>query len=110
MAQNTGPKYLWKRLVTTLLVINISGGGGGGALNLPRKFHLDLIFIIFSEPFVEKGVERIVDQSVHPKIYSVIEPLVEALVFKSLGVGKQEEEEHSGEPGNLYAIFTGCYS
>ena len=61
-----------------------------------------MLFFVFSEPYAEEGVERIVDQSVHPKIYSVIEPMVEALVFKSLGVEKNDDGEHSGEPGNYF--------
>ena len=44
---------------------------------------------------MESGVERIVEQTVDPKIYSVIEPLVESVVYKFMGVEKTEE----GEPG-----------
>jgi hypothetical protein len=48
---------------------------------------------------VEEGIERIVDQTVNPKIYSVIEPLVESVVYKFLGVEKTEGGQYQ-EPGS----------
>ena len=50
---------------------------------------------------MESGVERIVEQTVDPKIYSVIEPLVESVVCKFMGVEKTEE----GEPGKYRFIL-----
>ena len=37
------------------------------------------------------GVDRIVDQVVNPKILSVIEPEVEGIMYKVLGVEKPQE-------------------
>ena len=57
------------------------------------------VFIVHHrERFVEEGIERIVDQTVNPKIYSAIEPLVESIVYKFLGVEKTEGGQHQ-EPG-----------
>ena len=50
---------------------------------------------------MESGVERIVEQTVDPKIYSVIEPLVESVVYKVMGVEKTED----GEPGKRHFIM-----
>ncbi len=41
---------------------------------------------------MESGVERIVDQVVNPKIYSVIEPKVEDVIYNLCGVEKSEEK------------------
>jgi hypothetical protein len=40
---------------------------------------------------MDTGVERIVEQTVDPKIYTLIEPAVESVVYKFMGVDKSQE-------------------
>ena len=43
--------------------------------------------------YMEAGVERIVDQVVNPKVYSVIEPKVEGVIYNYLGVEKPQYDD-----------------
>ncbi|KAG8038433.1 hypothetical protein G9C98_006129, partial [Cotesia typhae] len=46
--------------------------------------------------YLDAGVERIVDQVVNPKIYSVFLPQVEDVVYKYLGLEKPKREKNGG--------------
>ena len=45
---------------------------------------------------MDAGVERIVDQVVNPKVYSVIEPEVEGVIYNCLGIEKPDPEAVKG--------------
>lgn len=45
-------------------------------------------------PYLDAGVERIVDQVVNPKIYSVFMPQVEDVVYKYLGLERPKREKN----------------
>lgn len=46
--------------------------------------------------YLDAGVERIVDQVVNPKIYSVFTPQIEDVVYKYLGLEKPKREKNGG--------------
>ncbi|OXU29738.1 hypothetical protein TSAR_012323 [Trichomalopsis sarcophagae] len=49
---------------------------------------------IHEAPYLEVGVERIVDQVVHPKVYSVFMPQVEDVVYKFLGIERPKSQRN----------------
>ncbi|XP_033219069.1 myb-like protein X [Belonocnema kinseyi] len=51
---------------------------------------------IHDAAFLEVGVERIVDQVVNPKIYSVFRPQIEDVVYKFLGLERPRQREKNG--------------
>lgn len=51
---------------------------------------------IHDAAFLEVGVERIVDQVVNPKIYSVFRPQIEDVVYKFLGLERPRPREKNG--------------
>ena len=61
----------------------------------PAHLHIFNIPLIYRTPFMEDGVERIVEQVVNPKIMSVIEPEVRTETFKStfLQFSRKTKEE-----------------
>ncbi|CAL7938688.1 unnamed protein product [Xylocopa violacea] len=50
-------------------------------------------------PYLDAGVERIVDQVVNPKIYSVFMPQIEDVVYKFLGMERPKAKEKNGVCG-----------
>ncbi|XP_014477034.1 PREDICTED: biorientation of chromosomes in cell division protein 1-like 1 isoform X2 [Dinoponera quadriceps] len=48
---------------------------------------------IHDAPYLDAGVERIVDQVVNPKVYSVFMPQIEDVVYKFLGIEKPKAKE-----------------
>ncbi|XP_026675362.1 biorientation of chromosomes in cell division protein 1-like 1 [Ceratina calcarata] len=50
-------------------------------------------------PYLDAGVERIVDQVVNPKIYSVFMPQIEDVVYKFLGIERPKARERNGACG-----------
>lgn len=46
---------------------------------------------------MDPGVERIVDQVVNPKIYSVIEPEVEEVIYNYMGIEKPDPNAAKGK-------------
>ncbi|KAJ8686807.1 hypothetical protein QAD02_022601 [Eretmocerus hayati] len=49
---------------------------------------------IHDAPYLEVGVERIVDQVVNPKIYSVFMPQIEDVVYKYLGIERPKPQRN----------------
>lgn len=54
---------------------------------------------IHDAPYLDVGVERIVDQVVNPKVYSVFMPQIEDVVYKFLGVERPKAKEKNGACG-----------
>ncbi|XP_053986680.1 biorientation of chromosomes in cell division protein 1-like 1 [Hylaeus volcanicus] len=54
---------------------------------------------IHEVPYLDAGVERIVDQVVNPKIYSVFMPQIEDVVYKFLGIERPKARERNGACG-----------
>lgn len=54
---------------------------------------------IHDAPYLDAGVERIVDQVVNPKVYSVFMPQVEDVVYKFLGLERPKTKERNGACG-----------
>lgn len=54
---------------------------------------------IHDAPYLDAGVERIVDQVVNPKVYSVFMPQVEDVVYKFLGIERPKAKEKNGACG-----------
>jgi len=54
---------------------------------------------IHDAPYLDAGVERIVDQVVNPKVYSVFMSQIEDVVYKFLGVEKPKAKEKNGACG-----------
>ncbi|XP_032689143.1 myb-like protein X isoform X2 [Odontomachus brunneus] len=54
---------------------------------------------IHDAPYLDAGVERIVDQVVNPKVYSVFMPQIEDVVYKFLGIEKPKAKERNGGCG-----------
>lgn len=46
--------------------------------------------------YLDAGVERIVDQVVNPKVYSVFMPQIEDVVYKFLGIERPKDRERNG--------------
>ena len=55
---------------------------------------------IHDAPYLEAGVERIVDQVVNPKVYSVFMPQIEDVVYKYLGLERPKNRQRNG-PSNF---------
>ncbi|XP_011641632.1 LOW QUALITY PROTEIN: biorientation of chromosomes in cell division protein 1-like 1 [Pogonomyrmex barbatus] len=51
---------------------------------------------IHDAPYLDAGVERIVDQVVNPKVYSVFMPQIEDVVYKFLGIERPKAKEKNG--------------
>lgn len=51
---------------------------------------------IHDAPYLDAGVERIVDQVVNPKVYSVFMPQIEDVVYKFLGIERPKVKERNG--------------
>lgn len=51
---------------------------------------------IHEAPYLDAGVERIVDQVVNPKVYSVFMPQIEDVVYKFLGIERPKIKEKVG--------------
>ncbi|XP_012220491.2 biorientation of chromosomes in cell division protein 1-like 1 [Linepithema humile] len=54
---------------------------------------------IHDAPYLDAGVERIVDQVVNPKVYSVFMPQIEDVVYKFLGIERPKIKEKNGACG-----------
>lgn len=54
---------------------------------------------IHDAPYLDAGVERIVDQVVNPKVYSVFMSQIEDVVYKFLGVERPKTKEKNGACG-----------
>ncbi|XP_078037362.1 uncharacterized protein LOC144470280 [Augochlora pura] len=54
---------------------------------------------IHEAPYLDAGVERIVDQVVHPKIYSVFMSHIEDVVYTYLGIDRPKTKEKNGACG-----------
>lgn len=54
---------------------------------------------IHEAPFLDAGVERIVDQVVNPKVYSVFMSQIEDVVYKFLGMERPKVKEKNGACG-----------
>jgi hypothetical protein len=54
---------------------------------------------IHDAPYLDAGVERIVDQVVNPKVYSVFMSQIEDVVYKFLGIEKPKTKEKNGACG-----------
>ncbi|XP_020281609.1 biorientation of chromosomes in cell division protein 1-like 1 [Pseudomyrmex gracilis] len=54
---------------------------------------------IHDEPYLDAGVERIVDQVVNPKVYSVFMSQIEDVVYKFLGIERPKTKEKNGACG-----------
>ncbi|XP_031833965.1 uncharacterized protein LOC116427586 [Nomia melanderi] len=54
---------------------------------------------IHEAPYLDAGVERIVDQVVNPKVYSVFMPHIEDVVYKFLGLERPKAKEKNGACG-----------
>ncbi|XP_015585411.1 biorientation of chromosomes in cell division protein 1-like 1 [Cephus cinctus] len=54
---------------------------------------------IHEAPYLDTGVERIVDQVVNPKVYSVFMPQIEDVVYKFLGLERPKAREKNGSCG-----------
>nr|XP_012141472.1 PREDICTED: biorientation of chromosomes in cell division protein 1-like 1 isoform X2 [Megachile rotundata] len=54
---------------------------------------------IHDAPYLDAGVERIVDQVVNPKVYSVFMPQIEDVVYKFLGIERPKAKEKNGACG-----------
>ncbi|EFN83636.1 Protein FAM44A [Harpegnathos saltator] len=54
---------------------------------------------IHDAPYLDAGVERIVDQVVNPKVYSVFMPQIEDVVYKFLGIERPKVKEKNGACG-----------
>lgn len=54
---------------------------------------------IHDAPYLDAGVERIVDQVVNPKVYSVFMPQIEDVVYKFLGIERPKTKEKNGACG-----------
>ncbi|XP_043797644.1 biorientation of chromosomes in cell division protein 1-like 1 isoform X2 [Apis laboriosa] len=54
---------------------------------------------IHEAPYLDAGVERIVDQVVNPKVYSVFMPQIEDVVYKFLGIERPKAKEKNGACG-----------
>ncbi|KAG7201033.1 hypothetical protein KM043_003384 [Ampulex compressa] len=54
---------------------------------------------IHDAPYLDAGVERIVDQVVNPKVYSVFMPQIEDVVYKFLGIERPKVREKNGTCG-----------
>lgn len=54
---------------------------------------------IHDEPYLDAGVERIVDQVVNPKVYSVFMSQIEDVVYKFLGIERPKAKEKNGACG-----------
>lgn len=54
---------------------------------------------IHEAPYLDAGVERIVDQVVNPKVYSVFMPQIEDVVYKFLGIERPKIKEKSSSCG-----------
>ncbi|XP_046834022.1 biorientation of chromosomes in cell division protein 1-like 1 [Vespa crabro] len=54
---------------------------------------------IHEAPYLDAGVERIVDQVVNPKVYSVFMPQIEDVVYKFLGIERPKTKEKSSSCG-----------
>ncbi|XP_011699476.1 PREDICTED: biorientation of chromosomes in cell division protein 1-like 1 [Wasmannia auropunctata] len=54
---------------------------------------------IHDAPYLDAGVERIVDQVVNPKVYSVFMSQIEDVVYKFLGVERPKVKEKNGACG-----------
>ncbi|XP_076643931.1 uncharacterized protein LOC143354078 [Halictus rubicundus] len=54
---------------------------------------------IHEAPYLDAGVERIVDQVVHPKVYSVFMHHIEDVVYKYLGIERPKTKEKNGACG-----------
>lgn len=54
---------------------------------------------IHDAPYLDAGVERIVDQVVNPKVYSVFMSQIEDVVYKFLGIERPKTKEKNGACG-----------
>ncbi|XP_043251158.1 biorientation of chromosomes in cell division protein 1-like 1 [Colletes gigas] len=54
---------------------------------------------VHEAPYLDAGVERIVDQVVNPKVYSVFMPQIEDVVYKFLGIERPKARERNGACG-----------
>ncbi|XP_076172807.1 uncharacterized protein LOC143149372 [Ptiloglossa arizonensis] len=54
---------------------------------------------VHEAPYLDAGVERIVDQVVNPKVYSVFMPQIEDVVYKFLGIERPKAKEKNGACG-----------
>ncbi|KYM98247.1 PREDICTED: biorientation of chromosomes in cell division protein 1-like 1 [Cyphomyrmex costatus] len=54
---------------------------------------------IHDAPYLDAGVERIVDQVVNPKVYSVFMSQIEDVVYKFLGIERPKAKEKNGACG-----------
>lgn len=54
---------------------------------------------VHDAPYLDAGVERIVDQVVNPKVYSVFMPQIEDVVYKFLGIERPKTKEKNGACG-----------
>ncbi|XP_017752690.1 PREDICTED: biorientation of chromosomes in cell division protein 1-like 1 [Eufriesea mexicana] len=54
---------------------------------------------IHEAPYLDAGVERIVDQVVNPKVYSVFMTQIEDVVYKFLGIERPKAKEKNGACG-----------
>lgn len=54
---------------------------------------------IHEAPYLDAGVERIVDQVVNPKVYSVFMSQIEDVVYKFLGIERPKAKERNGACG-----------
>ncbi|KMQ94470.1 protein fam44a [Lasius niger] len=54
---------------------------------------------IHDAPYLDAGVERIVDQVVNPKVYSVFMSQIEDVVYKFLGIERPKVKERNGACG-----------
>ncbi|CAK9823596.1 Biorientation of chromosomes in cell division protein 1 [Anthophora retusa] len=54
---------------------------------------------IHEAPYLDAGVERIVDQVVNPKVYSVFTSQIEDVVYKFLGIERPKAKEKNGVCG-----------
>ncbi|KOX75777.1 Biorientation of chromosomes in cell division protein 1 [Melipona quadrifasciata] len=54
---------------------------------------------IHEAPYLDAGVERIVDQVVNPKVYSVFMHQIEDVVYKFLGIERPKAKEKNGACG-----------
>ncbi|KYN33213.1 Biorientation of chromosomes in cell division protein 1-like protein [Trachymyrmex septentrionalis] len=54
---------------------------------------------IHDASYLDAGVERIVDQVVNPKVYSVFMPQIEDVVYKFLGIERPKAKEKNGACG-----------
>lgn len=54
---------------------------------------------IHDAPYLDAGVERIVDQVVNPKVYSVFTPQIEDVVYRFLGIERPKAKEKNGACG-----------